>query len=129
MQPEIRLRATGRDRRRLFVNKVAEGGAILAAALAILVLAIVLWSVVVDGHNVTTRGGPIRAGDIILLHYRKNLLAGVQTVIDQAHRRGLRFAHLEDYLLSHPPPQPRPTPSEPPPEPPPPSCAPLPVCL
>jgi len=45
MQPEIRLRATGRDRRRLFVNKVAEGGAILAAALAILVLAIVLWSV------------------------------------------------------------------------------------
>jgi len=90
--------------------------------------AIVLWSVVVDGHNVTTRGGPIRAGDIILLHYRKNLLAGVQTVIDQAHRRGLRFAHLEDYLVAHPPPEPRPTPSEPPPEPPPPSCAPLPVC-
>ena len=45
MQPEVSLRATGRNRRRLFVNKVAEGSAVLAAALAILVLAIVVWSV------------------------------------------------------------------------------------
>jgi phosphate transport system permease protein len=45
MQPEVQLRATGRNRRRLFANKIAEGAAVLAAALAILVLAIVVWSV------------------------------------------------------------------------------------
>jgi phosphate transport system permease protein len=39
------LRATGRSRRRLLVNKVAEGVAVLAAALAIAALAIVIWSV------------------------------------------------------------------------------------
>jgi phosphate transport system permease protein len=45
MQPEISLRATGRNRRRLFVNRIAESAAIVAAALAILVLAVVIWSV------------------------------------------------------------------------------------
>jgi phosphate transport system permease protein len=41
----ISLRATGRGRRRLLVNRVAEGSAVLAAVLAIAVLAVVIWSV------------------------------------------------------------------------------------
>jgi phosphate transport system permease protein len=41
----ISLKATGRGRRRLLVNRVAEGSAVLAAVLAIAVLAVVLWSV------------------------------------------------------------------------------------
>jgi phosphate transport system permease protein len=41
----ISLKATGRGRRRLLVNRVAEGSAMLAAVLAIAVLAVVLWSV------------------------------------------------------------------------------------
>jgi phosphate transport system permease protein len=41
----ITLRATGRGRRRLLVNRLAEGGAIAAAGLAIAALAIVTWSV------------------------------------------------------------------------------------
>ena len=41
----ISLRATGRGRRRLLVNKVAEGSAVLAAAAAVGVLAILVWSV------------------------------------------------------------------------------------
>jgi len=46
MEPTaISLRATGRSRRRLLVNKAAEGGAVLAAVLAIGVLAVVVWSV------------------------------------------------------------------------------------
>jgi phosphate transport system permease protein len=45
MEPAISLRATGRGRRRLVVNKVAEGAALLAAALALAALAILLWSV------------------------------------------------------------------------------------
>jgi phosphate transport system permease protein len=44
-EPAISLRATGRGRRRLLVNRLAEGAAVLAAALAIAVLAIVVWSV------------------------------------------------------------------------------------
>jgi phosphate transport system permease protein len=43
--PQVSLTATGRNRRRLYVNRVAESAAIGAAALAILVLAVVIWSV------------------------------------------------------------------------------------
>jgi phosphate transport system permease protein len=45
MPPDISLKATGRSRRRLLVNRVAESLAIAAAVLAIAVLAIVTWSV------------------------------------------------------------------------------------
>jgi phosphate transport system permease protein len=45
MEPAISLKATGRGRRRLLVNKVAEGAAVLAAVAAIAVLAVVTWSV------------------------------------------------------------------------------------
>jgi phosphate transport system permease protein len=44
-EPAISLRATGRGRRRLLVNRVAEALAILAAGLAVLALGIVIWSV------------------------------------------------------------------------------------
>jgi phosphate transport system permease protein len=44
-EPAISLKASGRGRRRLFVNRVAEGAAIGAAGAAILVLAVVIWSV------------------------------------------------------------------------------------
>jgi len=44
-EPQLSLKATGRARRRLVMNKVAEGGAVTAAGLAILVLGIVIWSV------------------------------------------------------------------------------------
>jgi phosphate transport system permease protein len=41
----ISLKATGRGRRRLLVNRVAEGSAVLAAVIAVAVLAVVVWSV------------------------------------------------------------------------------------
>jgi phosphate transport system permease protein len=44
MHPDS-LRATGRGRRRLLANRVAEGAAVLAASLAVAALAIVVWSV------------------------------------------------------------------------------------
>ena len=44
-QSALSLKATGRGRRRLLVNRLAEGSAVFAALLAILVLAIVIWSV------------------------------------------------------------------------------------
>ncbi|HVU76148.1 MAG TPA: phosphate ABC transporter permease PstA [Gaiellaceae bacterium] len=42
---ELSLRATGRARRRLLANRVAEGGALLAAVAALAVLGILVWSV------------------------------------------------------------------------------------
>jgi phosphate transport system permease protein len=45
MQSVPALKATGRARRRLLVNRAAEGTAFLAAGLAIAVLVIVVWSV------------------------------------------------------------------------------------
>jgi phosphate transport system permease protein len=45
MQAVPALKATGRSRRRLLVNRAAEGSAFVAAGLAIAVLAIVVWSV------------------------------------------------------------------------------------
>lgn len=45
----ISLKATGRARRRLVVNRLAESGATLAATLAIAVLALVVWSVLQRG--------------------------------------------------------------------------------
>ena len=41
----VSLRATGRSRRRLRINRVAEFGAIVAAAIAIAALGILVWSV------------------------------------------------------------------------------------
>ncbi|MGZ4289928.1 MAG: phosphate ABC transporter permease PstA [Gaiellaceae bacterium] len=45
MEAPISLKATGRSRRRLLVNRMAESSAILAAVIAIAVLAVVVWSV------------------------------------------------------------------------------------
>jgi phosphate transport system permease protein len=45
MDAPITLKASGRGRRRLIVNKVAELAAMVAAAVAILVLGILVWSV------------------------------------------------------------------------------------
>jgi phosphate transport system permease protein len=43
--PSISLKATGRSRRRLLVNRLAESGATVAALLAVGALVIVIWSV------------------------------------------------------------------------------------
>jgi phosphate transport system permease protein len=61
---EISLKATGRSRRRLAVNRIAEGGAFAAAALAIAALAIMVWSVGSRGAGALnvdffTKGPPI----------------------------------------------------------------------
>ena len=42
---QISLKATGRGRRRLLVNRIAEGAAVAAAGLAIAALVVVIWSV------------------------------------------------------------------------------------
>jgi phosphate transport system permease protein len=51
MREPISLQATGRARRRLLANRLAEGSAVLAALLAVGVLAIVVGSVLERGHH------------------------------------------------------------------------------
>src|SRR5438094_6334362 len=52
--PAVDLRATGRNRRRLVVNRVAESGATAAAVLAIAVLGILVYSVFTRGASAIT---------------------------------------------------------------------------
>jgi phosphate transport system permease protein len=54
MQPAISLAARGRSRRRLVVNRVAEGAAVVAAAIAIGALAVLVWSVFARGVHALT---------------------------------------------------------------------------
>jgi phosphate transport system permease protein len=87
----ISLRATGRGRRRLLLNRVAEGSAVLAAVLAVAVLAVVIWSVgsrgfgaisldfFVKGPSSDFFGG--KGGGIAPALAGSSLLVGVATLI------------------------------------------------
>lgn len=82
--------------------------------------AVVLWSVEVRGTRVMTSGGGLRAGDIVLLHFRKDLAAGLNVIVARAHRAGLGFGRLPEYLApQQSPPPDQPAPKDPPPPPPP----------
>jgi phosphate transport system permease protein len=54
MDAPVSLKATGRGRRRLVVNRLAEAAAVAAAGIAILALAILVWSVVSRGVHALT---------------------------------------------------------------------------
>lgn len=60
---------------------------------------IVLWNVVVGNDSkVEYWDPPIRAGDIVLLHWEDNLAQGLQTILDLGREQGLTPAPLEDYI-------------------------------
>ncbi len=45
-----------------------------------------------------TQGGPLRAGDIILMHFRSDLRMNLEVALDAAQAAGLHPAALEQYL-------------------------------
>ncbi|MFM8240506.1 MAG: polysaccharide deacetylase family protein, partial [Actinomycetota bacterium] len=60
---------------------------------------IVLWNIVVGNDNtVEYWASPIRAGDIVLLHWEDNLAEGLQTILDLGREQGLTPASLEEYI-------------------------------
>lgn len=60
---------------------------------------IVLWNIVVGNDNtVEYWESPIRAGDIVLLHWEDNLAEGLQTILDLGREQGLTPASLEEYI-------------------------------
>jgi peptidoglycan/xylan/chitin deacetylase (PgdA/CDA1 family) len=58
----------------------------------------VLWRVTVSDSTISTWGGPIRRGDIILLHYRASLGTSVRVLAKELKRLKLQPAMLSDYL-------------------------------
>ena len=59
---------------------------------------IVLWRATMNDGRLETQGGTLRAGDIVLLHFRNDLRHNLEVVVAEAKAQGLRPARLEDYL-------------------------------
>ncbi len=60
---------------------------------------IVLWQGTMnDGRLDLQHPGGLQAGDIILMHFRTDLLQNLQVALDAAHAAGLKPAPLEQYL-------------------------------
>jgi peptidoglycan/xylan/chitin deacetylase (PgdA/CDA1 family) len=71
----------------------------LAAAQACGMHAVVLWDASVnDGVLRTANGGPLQAGDIILMHFRTTFTEDLGAVVRACQEQGLTVARLEDYL-------------------------------
>jgi phosphate transport system permease protein len=87
--PAISLKATGRGRRRLFVNRIAEAVALASALAAIVVLGILVWSVFSRGvsaldWNFFTKGPAIfgqTGGGVAPALVGSLLLVGIATAI------------------------------------------------
>jgi len=59
---------------------------------------LVLWRVVANQGRITTWGGPIEPGDIIIFHFDNQLLSNLKLAWFIAALQGLHPARLEDYL-------------------------------
>lgn len=60
--------------------------------------AIVLWAGSTNDGKLTMQDGPLKPGDIILMHYRTTLNADLDDVVARARAEGFRIGRLEDYL-------------------------------
>jgi len=61
--------------------------------------AVVMWRATMnDGRLDVQGGGPLRAGDIILMHFRRDLRQNLEVALNAARAAGLQPAALEQYL-------------------------------
>lgn len=70
----------------------------LEAAAACGISKVLLWKVSLNGWVMTTWGGPIRAGDIILIHYVDSIGLSFKRLRREMESQGLRPAVLSDYI-------------------------------
>ncbi len=62
-------------------------------------LAVVMWKGATnDGRVDLQEGTTFQPGDILLMHWRADLLLNLQRVVEKARAEGFRIARLEDYL-------------------------------
>ncbi len=59
---------------------------------------VVMWRVTVYQDKISTWGGPIKRGDVILLHHIQSLGESIDVLSRELKRRGLRPALLSEYL-------------------------------
>jgi peptidoglycan/xylan/chitin deacetylase (PgdA/CDA1 family) len=65
--------------------------------------AIVMWKGATnDGRVDLQEGTTFQPGDILLMHWRADLLLNLQKVVEKAQAEGFRIARLEDYLQALP---------------------------
>jgi peptidoglycan/xylan/chitin deacetylase (PgdA/CDA1 family) len=63
--------------------------------------AVVMWRATMnDGRLDVQGGGPLQAGDIILMHFRPDLRQNLEVALDAARAAGLQPAALEQYLTA-----------------------------
>lgn len=61
-------------------------------------IALVMWKGATNDGRVDLQEGVLKPGDILLMHWRADLLVNLQQVKALADAQGLRIARLEDYL-------------------------------
>ena len=77
----------------------ATNGNVQAAAASCGLKAVVLWKGSTnDGRFDLQDGTQLTPGDIVLMHFRTDLLANLQKVFDTCRQQGFAIASLEDYL-------------------------------
>lgn len=65
--------------------------------------AVVLWEADVHRDRISfAHHASLRPGDIILMHFRRHFREELQTVARHVEEAGLRFARLEDYIVTAP---------------------------
>jgi peptidoglycan/xylan/chitin deacetylase (PgdA/CDA1 family) len=60
--------------------------------------AVVLWRATLNDGVLRTQGGPLQAGDIILMHFRTDLRLNLEVALNAAEAAGLHPVALEQYL-------------------------------
>jgi peptidoglycan/xylan/chitin deacetylase (PgdA/CDA1 family) len=64
--------------------------------------AVLWWSATYNDGQLELQEGPLRAGEIILLHFNDHLSQDLETLVDRIEAAGLRPALLDDYLDAAP---------------------------
>jgi peptidoglycan/xylan/chitin deacetylase (PgdA/CDA1 family) len=60
--------------------------------------AVVLWRATMNDGRIDIQGGRLQPGDIILMHFRRDLRQNLEVALDAARSAGLHPAPLEQYL-------------------------------
>jgi len=60
--------------------------------------ALILWQGATNDGRLDVIGGQLRPGDILLMHFRPDLVENLQVVFATARAQGFRIARLEDYV-------------------------------
>lgn len=61
-------------------------------------IALAMWKGTTNDGRIDLQEHALKAGDILLLHWRPDLLTNLKRVVALARFQGLRIARLEDYL-------------------------------